>query len=134
MGVSTILLLIGIGISAGLLSGFIGVGGGIIIVPALVFIMGFTQHEAQGLSIATMLPPIGIMAFYSYWQHGTITKNSIGYAAIIAVAFVIGGFIGSKVALKISPNLIRLIFGTFMLFVAFKMIVSGMAFFGENDD
>ena len=92
MGVSTILLLIAIGISAGILSGFIGVGGGIVIVPALVFIMGFTQHEAQGLSIATMLPPIGIMAFYSYWQHGTITKNSIGYAAVIAIAFVIGGF------------------------------------------
>ncbi len=116
------------------MSGFIGVGGGIVIVPALVFIMGFTQHEAQGLSITTMLPPIGIMAFYSYWQHGAITKTSIGYAAIIAVAFVIGGFIGSKVALKMSPNLIRLVFGIFMLFVAFKMIISGMAFFSENDD
>ena len=134
MGISTILLLTSIGVCAGLMSGFIGVGGGIVIVPALVFIMGFTQHEAQGLSIATMLPPIGIMAFYSYWQHGTITKSSIGYAAIIAVAFVIGGFIGSKVALKMSPNLIKLVFGTFMLFVAFKMIISGMAFFGENDD
>ena len=81
-----------------------------------------------------MLPPIGIMAFYSYWQHGAITKASIGYAAIIAIAFVIGGFIGSKVALKMSPNLIKLVFGTFMLFVAFKMIISGMAFFSENDD
>ena len=134
MGILTILLLACIGVCAGLMSGFIGVGGGIVIVPALVFIMGFTQHEAQGLSIATMLPPIGIMAFYSYWQHGTITKTSIGYAAIIAVAFVIGGFIGSKVALKMSPNLIRLVFGTFMLFVAFKMIISGMAFFTENND
>ncbi len=134
MGILTILLLACIGVCAGLMSGFIGVGGGIVIVPALVFIMGFTQHEAQGLSIATMLPPIGIMAFYSYWQHGTITKTSIGYAAIIAVAFVIGGFLGSKVALKMSPNLIRLIFGTFMLFVAFKMIISGMAFFTENND
>ena len=134
MGILTILLLACIGVCAGLMSGFIGVGGGIVIVPALVFIMGFTQHEAQGLSIATMLPPIGIMAFYSYWQHGTITKTSIGYAAIIAVAFVIGGFLGSKVALKMSPNLIRLVFGIFMLFVAFKMIISGMAFFSENDD
>ena len=134
MGILTILLLACIGVCAGLMSGFIGVGGGIVIVPALVFIMGLTQHEAQGLSIATMLPPIGIMAFYSYWQHGTITKTSIGYAAIIAVAFVIGGFLGSKVALKMSPNLIRLIFGTFMLFVAFKMIISGMAFFTENND
>ena len=134
MGILTILLLACIGVCAGLMSGFIGVGGGIVIVPALVFIMGFTQHEAQGLSIATMLPPIGIMAFYSYWQHGTITKTSIGYAAIIAVAFVIGGFLGSKVALKMSPNWIRLIFGTFMLFVAFKMIISGMAFFTENND
>jgi uncharacterized membrane protein YfcA len=134
MGVSTVLLLISIGVCAGIMSGLIGVGGGIVIVPALVFIMGFTQHEAQGLSIATMLPPIGIMAFYSYWQHGEITKLSIGYAAIIATTFVIGGFIGSKVALKISPNLIKLLFGMFMLIVAFKMIISGMAFFSENDD
>lgn len=134
MGISTILILIGIGVCAGVMSGFIGVGGGIVIVPALVFILGMTQHEAQGLSITTMLPPIGIMAFYSYWQHGAITKTSIGYGAIIAVAFVVGGYIGSKVALKMSPNLIKLIFGIFMLFVAFKMIISGLAFFGENDD
>jgi len=134
MSVSTLLILASIGVCAGIMSGFIGIGGGVVIVPALVFFLGFTQHEAQGLSITTMLPPIGIMAFYSYWQHGAITKTSIGYGAIIAVAFVVGGFIGSKVALKMSPNLIKLIFGCFMLFVAFKMIVSGMAYFSENDD
>jgi len=131
---TTVLILASIGICAGIMSGFIGIGGGVVIVPALVFFMGLTQHEAQGLSITTMLPPIGILAFYSYWQHGAITKTTIGYSAIIAVAFIIGGFIGSKVALKMSPNLIKLLFGVFMLFVAFKMIVSGMAFFGENDD
>lgn len=134
MGISTILILISIGICAGMMSGFIGVGGGIVIVPALVFFLGLSQHEAQGLSITTMLPPIGILAFYSYWQHGAVTKTSIGYGAIIAIAFVIGGFIGSKVALKMSPNLIKLIFGVFMLFISFKMIVSGMTYFGENDD
>ena len=134
MGVSTLLILVSIGVCAGIMSGFIGIGGGVVIVPALVFFLGFTQHEAQGLSITTMLPPIGIMAFYSYWQHGAVTKTSIGYGAIIAVAFVIGGFIGSKVALKMSPNLIKLIFGAFMLFVAFKMIVSGMDYFNESND
>ena len=134
MGVSTLLILVSIGVCAGIMSGFIGIGGGVVIVPALVFFLGFTQHEAQGLSITTMLPPIGIMAFYSYWQHGAVTKTSIGYGAIIAVAFSIGGFIGSKVALKMSPNLIKLIFGAFMLFVAFKMIVSGMDYFNESND
>jgi len=134
MGTSTILILISIGLSAGMMSGFIGIGGGVVIVPALVFFLGLTQHEAQGLSILTMLPPIGILAFYSYYQHGAITKSSIGYGAIIAVSFVVGGLIGSKISLKMSPDLIKLIFGVFMLFVAFKMIVSGMAYFGNNND
>ena len=134
MGTSTLLILITIGVCAGIMSGFIGVGGGVIIVPALVFFLGFTQHEAQGLSITTMLPPIGVLAFYSYYQHGAITKTSIGYGAIIALAFVVGGYIGSKISLKLSPNLIKLIFGVFMLFVAFKMIISGMSFFSESDD
>lgn len=134
MGATTIILLATIGICAGIMSGFIGIGGGVVIVPALVFFMGFTQQEAQGLSITTMLPPIGILAFYSYYQHGAVTKTSIGYGAIIAVAFVLGGYIGSKISLKLSPNLVKLIFGVFMLFVAFKMIISGMTFFSESDD
>ena len=134
MGTSTILILMSIGICAGIMSGFIGIGGGVVIVPALVFFLGFTQHEAQGLSITTMLPPIGILAFYSYYQHGAITKTSIGYGAIIAVAFVIGGYIGSKISLRLSPNLIKLVFGFFMLFVAFKTIIGGWNYFGENND
>ena len=134
MEVSTLLFLIAIGFAAGILSGFIGVGGGVIMVPALVYLLGLTQHEAQGLSITTMLPPIGIMAFYNYYQSGAVTKNSILYGAIMAIAFVGGGYLGSKLTLKLSPNLVKLIFGVFMLFVAFKMIIGGLGYFTENND
>lgn len=134
MEVSTIFSLMVIGLAAGVMSGFIGVGGGVVMVPALIYLLGLTQHEAQGLSIATMLPPIGVMAFYNYYQHGAVTKNTLLYGSIMALAFVAGGYFGSKLSLKLSPNLVKLIFGVFMLFVAFKMIIGGLGFFTEKND
>lgn len=134
MEISTILYLLAIGVCAGIMSGFIGIGGGVVMVPALIYFLGLTQHEAQGLSIATMLPPIGILAFYNYYQNGAVTKNSIVLGSIIAVAFIAGGYFGSKLSLKLSPNLVKLIFGCFMLFVAFKMIIGGLGYFAEDND
>ena len=134
MEISTILILVAIGFFAGMMSGFIGIGGGVVMVPALIYLVGLTQREAMGLSITTMLPPIGIMAFYSYYQAGVVTKELTLYGAVMAVTFVVGAFLGSKIALRISPNLIKLIFGGFMIFVAIKMIISGMSYFTENHD
>lgn len=117
--VGTVLILVAIGVLAGMLSGFIGVGGGIIIVPGLVYFLGLTQFQAQGTSLALMLPPIGILAFYNYYKAGNV---NLVYAAIIAVTFIIGGYFGSKISLRLSPNKVKLAFGVLMLYVSIRMI------------
>lgn len=122
MTFNTILILILIGITAGMLSGFVGVGGGVVIVPALIYFFGLSQMEAQGTSLFLMLPPIGILAVMNYYKTGNV---NLWYGIIIASAFVIGGYFGSKISLRISPYLVKIIFGTFMVYVAFKMIYSG---------
>ena len=126
MDISTLIILILIGLFAGALSGFVGVGGGIIIVPALVYVLGLSQFEAQGTSLLLMLPPIGILAALNYYQSGAVNWK---YALVIAIAFVAGGYFGSKFALKLDEALVKLIFGLLMLLVAIKMIISGFAFF-----
>ena len=118
----TIIILLTIGIFAGMMSGFIGVGGGIIIVPALVYFMGLTQHQAQGTSLLLMLPPIGILAVINYAKAGNINW---WYGGIIALAFIIGGYFGSKISLKLHPGVVKLVFGIIMIYVSFKMIISG---------
>jgi hypothetical protein len=117
-----IITLILIGLLAGGLSGFVGIGGGVIIVPALVYILGLTQHQAQGTSLLLMLPPIGILAVMNYYKAGHINWT---YGAIIAAAFIAGGYFGSKLSLKLSPGLVKLSFGIIMAYVAFMMIWSG---------
>ncbi|MBL4706169.1 MAG: sulfite exporter TauE/SafE family protein [Flavobacteriales bacterium] len=126
MDLNTVLILVLIGITAGVLSGFVGVGGGIIIVPALVYLLGLSQFEAQGTSILLMIPPIGILAAMNYYKVDAVNWK---YAGIIAATFVIGGYFGSKLTLKLDETLVKLIFGFIMLIVAIKMIVSGLAFF-----
>lgn len=126
MDISTLFILILIGLFAGALSGFVGVGGGIIIVPALVYVLGLSQFEAQGTSLLLMLPPIGILAALNYYQSGAVNWK---YALVIAIAFVAGGYFGSKFTLKLDETLVKLIFGLLMLLVAIKMIISGFAFF-----
>ncbi len=123
MTFQTIILLILIGLFAGAISGFVGIGGGVVMVPALVYIMGLTQHEAQGTSLILMLPPIGILAVMNYYKAGQL---NIGYGVIIALAFVIGGYYGSKLSLKLSPAKVKLVFGFLMLYIAGKMIYSGI--------
>ena len=121
MSIQTILILAIIGIVAGILSGFVGIGGGVIIVPALVLFLGLTQHQAQGTSLALMLPPIGALAVFKYYKADSINFK---YAFIIAICFIIGGYLGSKISLAISPEKVKKIFGVFMLFVALKLILS----------
>lgn len=120
MDMNTLTLLLCIGLIAGIASGFVGIGGGMIIVPALVFGLGLSQHMAQGTSLAMMIPPIGILAVMSYYRAGQI---QLEYAAVLAVTFVLGAWLGSKWALKINPAVVRLVFGAFMLFAAGRLIV-----------
>lgn len=122
MDFTTIIILIVIGLIAGVLSGFVGVGGGVVIVPALIYFFGMSQMEAQGTSLFLMLPPIGVLAVMNYYKTGNV---NFWYGILIACTFVIGGYFGSKISLKISPYLVKVIFGSFMLYVAFKMIWSG---------
>lgn len=120
MTTTTLIILIGIGLCAGLLSGLIGVGGGIIVVPALVYLLGLTQHSAQGTSLALMLPPIGVLAAMNYYKAGEL---NIKYAAIIAIAFIVGGYFGSKLSLTfISEEVMKKIFGIIMLVVSVKLV------------
>lgn len=121
MSLSTLLILILIGFTAGAFSGMIGIGGGIIMIPALVYLLKLDQHSAQGTSIAVMLPPIGIFAAYNYYKDGHV---DIYYSLIIALAFMAGGYFGSLWVLKMSSSLLKKIFSTVLILIALKMLFS----------
>jgi uncharacterized membrane protein YfcA len=99
----------------------LGIGGAIIMVPALVFILGLTQQNAQGTSIAVMLPPIGIIAALNYYKQGQV---NLKFALILAVFFIAGSYFGSKFALSVPENMLKKIFGVLLLAVALKMLLS----------
>jgi uncharacterized membrane protein YfcA len=124
MNMTTILLLIIIGLVAGTLGGMVGLGGGIILIPALILIMKLDQQTAQGTSIAIMLPPIGLFAVYNYYKAGYV---NIKYAFVIAMAFMVGGYFGSVLALKLSPDVMRKVFSVILVVIAIKMFFSGKA-------
>ncbi len=101
-----------LGIFAGYFSGLVGIGGGIIIVPALVLLFGFSQHTAQGTTLALLIPPIGILALISYYQKGYVDVKS---AVIICIGFVIGGYLGGKMAIGFSEELLKKIFAIILI-------------------
>ena len=119
MNTYTIVLLLIIGLAAGMLSGLVGVGGGIIIVPALMYFLKFDQHQAQGTSLGLLLMPVGILAVMNYYKKGYLDMKVV---AIMCIAFVIGAFLGSKVSLVISQEKLKKIFAILLLFVAIKML------------
>lgn len=119
MSLTSILVLLLIGAAAGFASGFVGVGGGIIIVPALVFFLGYTQHMAQGTSLALMLPPIGLLGFYNYYKSG---NTNITAALIIAAAFIAGAYFGSKISIGMDQRVVKRIFGVLMMVTAVKLL------------
>ncbi|HQG55952.1 MAG TPA: TSUP family transporter [Bacteroidales bacterium] len=120
MSLTTVLILIVIGLFTGLLAGMLGIGGGLIVIPALILVMGFSQHAAQGTSLAMMLPPIGIVAAWNYYKAGHV---DLKVAIILAVAFIIGSLFGSKIAIGLSENLLKKIFSIFLLLVGLKMLL-----------
>ena len=119
MSLTTILILIIIGVAAGILSGLVGVGGGLIIVPALVYFLAFSQKEAQGTSLGILLLPVGILAVLQYYQKGYV---DIKVVLIVSLGFLIGGWLGSKLAVSLPVDLIKKIFAIFMLLTALKML------------
>ncbi len=121
MSTSMLLILIAIGIITGIMAGMLGIGGAIIMIPALVFFMGFSQQMAQGTSLAVMLPPIGIIATYNYYKAGHVDMK---VALILAACFLIGSYFGSKYALTLPQATLKKIFGILLLLVAAKMLFS----------
>jgi len=121
MSTTVLLLLILIGIFTGFMAGMLGIGGAIIMIPALAFLIGLSQQSAQGTSLAVMLPPIGILAAYNYYKAGQV---NLKFALILAITFIIGSYFGSKLALSIPQNMLKKIFGLLLLLVAAKMLLS----------
>lgn len=119
MTVTTVIILLLIGVAAGMLSGFVGVGGGILIVPTLVFFLGYSQHMAQGTSLAMMIPPIGILAVYNYYKAGHV---NMGAAAILCITFFIGAYFGSKLSIGLDQRLVKKVFGGVMMLAAAKLL------------
>ncbi len=108
-----------LGLFAGVISGLIGIGGGVIIVPALIYIFGLTQHQAQGTTLALLIPPIGLLAAWTYYRQGYV---NLAVAAFVCLGFFVGGLLGAKMAVKLSDELLRKIFGVALLLLALHMI------------
>ena len=121
MDTQTVGTLVAVGLAAGILSGFVGVGGGIIMVPALVLLLGYSQHQAQGTSLAVLVLPVVALAVRNYYKAGVIEPKVV---AIIALAFVVGGYFGSKWSLVLPQDIVKRLFGVLMLLISLKLILS----------
>lgn len=119
MTVATLIILIIAGLVAGLLGGALGVGGAIIVIPALVFVLGMNQHTAQGTSLAFMIPPIGILAAINYWKSGYVNWK---YALILSLTFMVGAYFGSKLTMHLPDKLLKRIFGIVLLYISVRLI------------
>jgi uncharacterized membrane protein YfcA len=124
MTLPIILGLIILGVLAGVFSGVVGIGGGIIIVPALVYLFGLSQHQAQGTTLGLLMFPVGVLAVLQYYKQGYIDYR---YVLFIAAGFVAGGYLGGKLAISLPEHLIRKIFALLMMAIAIKML-----FFDSN--
>jgi len=118
------LLFILLGLVAGGVSGIVGIGGGVIIVPALVLLFGFTQKTAQGTTLALLVPPVGILAAYTYYKHGNV---NLGAAGFIIIGFVLGSLLGARYVAHLSNATVVRIFGVFLLLLAVEMIINAKA-------
>ncbi len=119
MSVTQIIIIALIGLFGGYVSGMFGIGGGIIIVPFLVFLAGLTQHQAQGTSLAMMLGPIGILAVINYYKAGYV---NVKFALILMAAFLLGSYFGSKMAVNIEGKFLRQAFGVLTVIMGIKLI------------
>lgn len=115
------LLYIALGLIAGIASGILGIGGGTILIPAMVFLFGLTQHQAQGTTLALMVPPIGLLAALRYYQSGNV---KLGMAAFICLGFFVGGLIGANMVQNVPELFLKRLFGAFLLIVAVRMVLS----------
>ena len=113
-------ILIALGVLVGVLAGIVGLGGGFVVVPLLRYFYGFPQAMAQGTSLAMLLPPIGILAAWQYWKAGQI---NIPVAMLLALGFIVGGYLGGAVAVKLPALTLQRVFGAFFLLVSLRMLI-----------
>jgi uncharacterized membrane protein YfcA len=116
---SSVLVLAVIGVAAGLLSGLFGIGGGVVVMPALIYFAGFDQHRATGTSLAILLPPIGLGAVIEYYRHGAV---DIRAAMIVAAAILISAWVSALIANRMPSSYLRLAFGAFVIVVGLAMV------------
>jgi uncharacterized protein len=116
------LLLLGVGLAAGVAAGMFGIGGGLIIVPALIFLLGMKEKQAIGTSLAALIPPVGLLGAAEYYRSGYI---NIKYAALIAVGLFIGAYFGARIVIAMPDALIRRIYAIFLLVIAGRMLIMG---------
>jgi uncharacterized membrane protein YfcA len=121
MSIAQLILLCAIGLIAGAFSGTFGVGGAIIVIPSLVFLLGMSQHQAQGTSLAFMIPPVTLLAALSYWKSGYVNWK---YAVVLSITFIIGSFFGSQLSFAVSDSTLRKFFGVVLLLISLKIIFS----------
>lgn len=119
MDIQIILIIILVGVAAGMLGGLVGVGGGIIIVPALVYFIGMSQKSAQGTSLGLIMLPVGILGVLQYYKQGHVDFRVVG---ILAIGFLVGSYFGSKIALSLPQETVKKIFAVLMVIIAVKML------------
>jgi len=119
MDINTIIILLIIGVAAGMLGGLVGIGGGIIIVPALIYFLGKSQLQAQGISLALIMFPVGILGVMQYYKQGHVDFSIV---LILAIGFIVGSFLGSKIAMDLPQDTIRKMFAFLLIIVAVKML------------
>ncbi len=110
-----------LGLVAGGVSGLVGIGGGIIIVPALVMLFGFSQKLAQGTTLALLVPPIGLLAAYTYYQQGLVDLRAAG---LIVAGFVVGSLLGARYVTQLSNAMVTRVFAVFLIIVAVRMLIT----------
>lgn len=120
LNMEAIFILLILGLISGILSGMVGIGGGIVIVPALVYFLGYTQHQAQGTVLFMFLLPIGILGVFNYYNAGHIEFKT---AFIIASTFIVGSYFGSKISIAVDQATLKKVFGIILFLVSLKMIL-----------
>jgi hypothetical protein len=110
-----------LGTVAGIFGGMFGIGGGTILIPALVYLFGLTQHQAQGTTLAVLVPPIGLLAALRYWQAGNV---KLSMAAFICLGFFLGGYLGAHWIQNLPDPMLKKMFGIYLLFIALNMILA----------
>ncbi len=108
-----------IGVAGGSVSGLVGLGGGIVLIPLMVYFLGFSQHQAQGTTLALLVPPVGLLAAWTYYREGYV---DLKVAIFACLGFFVGALLGAKIATILPQDILRRVFGASLFLVSLQMI------------